>query len=284
MAFGEDSWLVTDNGNDMKWNPTGSGNSATGDPRFGGKHYIYIFGHNGDALYPATDAQLPSELRDIPRYDKGVALYKLLNAAALTAGASSPGGTSDAYKREVFTDAMWVNIPLLAPGHALFESTVKFRIRVAKSYQKGYTTTSATTADTSLTPQNSNWPMYTFNSADIETHTNDAVSAENALDLINVVPNPYYAYSAYEKKALENIVKITNLPVKCNISIYTLNGTLIRKFNKDDAKTSLDWDLKNQARIPIASGMYIIYVNVPDVGDKTLKWFGVLRPTDLDSY
>ncbi len=284
MAFGEDSWLVTDNGNDMKWNPTGSGNSATGDPRFGGKHYIYIFGHNGDALYPATDAQLPSELRDIPRYDKGVALYKLLNAAALTAGASTPGGTSDAYKREVFTDAMWVNIPLLAPGHALFESTVKFRIRVAKSYQKGYTTTSATTADTSLTPQNANLPMYTFNTADIETHKNDAVSAENALDLINVVPNPYYAYSAYEKKALENIVKITNLPVKCNISIYTLNGTLIRKFSKDDTKTSLDWDLKNQARIPIASGMYIIYVNVPDVGEKTLKWFGVLRPTDLDSY
>ena len=284
MAFGEDSWLVTDNGNDMKWNPTGSRYSGTRDPRFGGKHYVYIFGHNGDATFPATDAQLPSELRDIPRYDKGAALYKLLNAAALTAGTSTVGGTSDAYKREAFTDAMWVNIPLLAPGHALFESTVKFRIRVAKSYQKGYTTSSATTADTSLTPQNSNLPMYAFNSADIETHKNDAVTAKNALDLINVVPNPYYAYSAYEKKALENIVKITNLPVKCNISIYTLNGTLIRKFSKDDSKTSLDWDLKNQARIPIASGMYIIYIKVPDVGEKTLKWFGVLRPTDLDSY
>lgn len=282
MAFGEDSWLVTENGNNMKWDPTASKLAQTGDPLFGGKHYIYIFGHNGDAVYPSTDTYLPNGLRDIPRYDKGKVLHDLLEAAATAGGGS--GGTSDAYKREVFNDAMWVNIPLLAAGHGLFESTVKFRLRVAKSYQIGYTANVPSSTDISATPQNNNWPMYTFNSSDIETHTNDAETAANALDLINIVPNPYYAYSAYERKALENIVKITNLPTKCNISIYTLNGTLIRKFSKDDPKTSLDWDLKNQARVPIASGMYIIYINVPDVGEKTLKWFGVLRPTDLDSY
>jgi flagellar hook assembly protein FlgD len=106
----------------------------------------------------------------------------------------------------------------------------------------------------------------------------------NVLDIINIVPNPYYGYSAYEKKALDNVVKITNLPEKCTITIYTLNGTLVRKFNKSDPKTSLDWDLKNHNSGPVASGMYIIYINVPDVGEKTLKWFGVLRPTDYDSY
>lgn len=282
MAFGEDSWLVTENGNDMKWNPTGSLYAPTGDPLFGGKHYIYVFGHNGDATFASSDALLPNALRDIPRYDQGKTIRDLLNAASIAGGGS--GGSSDSYKREVFSDAMWVNIPLKAAGHSLFESTVKFRIRVAKSYQIGYTANVPSSTDISATPQNNNWPMYTFNTADIETHTNDDEVAENSLDLINIVPNPYYAYSAYEKKALENIVKITNLPEKCNISIYTLNGTLIRKYAKDDPKTSLDWDLKNQARVPIASGMYIIYINVPDVGEKTLKWFGVLRPTDLDSY
>ncbi len=292
MAFGEDSWLVTHNGADMKWNPTTTKYALTTttlstgqqlfDPLFGGKHYIYIFGHNADAVYGSTDAYLPNAPRDIPRYDQGRVLHDLLNAAALAGG--GVGGSSDAYKREVFSDAMWVNIPLLAAGHALFESTVKFRIRVAKSYQIGYTSNVPSSPDISATPQNGNWPMYTFNTADIETHKGDGETAENALDLINVVPNPYYAYSAYEKKALENIVKITNLPEKCNIAIYTLNGTLIRKYAKDDPKTSLDWDLKNQARVPIASGMYIIHINVPDVGEKTLKWFGVLRPTDLDSY
>ncbi len=280
MAFGEDSWLTAENGADMMWNPTSAKYADNGDPLFGGKHFIYIFGHNGDASFSATDAYLPNALRDVPRYDQGKTVYNLLSITSLmgTVIGDNP------YRKEAFTDAMWVNIPLLAAGHACFESTVKFRIRVAKSYQKGYTTSVASSADTALVPQNINWPMYTFNTTDIETKTNDADAAKNALDIINIVPNPYYAYSAYEKKALENIVKITNLPEKCNISIYTLNGTLVRKYSKSDPKTSLDWDLKNQARVPIASGMYIIYVNVPDVGEKTLKWFGVLRPIDLDSY
>ena len=141
--------------------------------------------------------------------------------------------------------------------------------------------------------------MYTFNTADMETHTGDEVSAKDALDLINVVPNPYYAYSAYEGSTvvtpqIDNRIKITNLPEKCTISIYTINGTLIRKFKvaqPSSAKntmgvpvTSQDWDLKNTAGVPIASGLYIIHIEVPEVGEKILKWFGVLRPVDLDTF
>ncbi|HEY0029616.1 MAG TPA: hypothetical protein VGC65_02570, partial [Bacteroidia bacterium] len=281
MAFGEDSWLVTENGRDMMWNPTGT-KYLGGNPSFGGKHYIYVFGHNGDNTYPSTDTYLPNGPRDVPRYDNGAALHNLFLAAATVGGGTGP--LSDSYKREIFTDAMWVNIPLLAAGHARFETTVTIRLRVAKSYQKGYTTNWTTNADTASSPQNANRPMYTFNTSDIETHKGDAVTAANALDLINIVPNPYYAYSAYEKKALENIAKITNLPERCTISIYTLNGTLIRKYSKDGPKTSWDWDLKNQGGGAIASGMYIVYIKVPEVGEKTLKWFGVLRPGDPDSY
>jgi hypothetical protein len=272
MAFGEDSWLTAENGSDMWWNPTGTKYTITGDPAFGGKHYIYVFGHNGDAKFSAGDPVMPGQLRDIPRYDNGKTLHDLLEAG------------TDTYKREVFTDAMWVNMPLLAPGHSLRETDVTIRIRVAKSYQKGYTTPAPAWSDTAAVPQNLNMPMYTFNTGDIETHTSEQDVAVNALDLINIVPNPYYAYSSYEKTALSNIVKITNLPEKCDVTIYTLNGTLIRKYRKDDPKTSLDWDLKNEARIPVASGMYIVHVKVPGVGEKTLKWFGVLRPIDLDSY
>jgi hypothetical protein len=59
---------------------------------------------------------------------------------------------------------------------------------------------------------------------------------------------------------------------------------LIRQFKKADPLTSLDWDLKNSKNIPIASGTYIIHVNVPGVGEKILKWFGVMRPVDLDNF
>lgn len=287
MAFGEDSWLISENGRDMKWNPTSTKYAATGDPVFGGKHYVYVFGHNGDGTFSSSDTYLPNGLKDVPRYDQGSVLHGLFNAVALAGGGT--GGTSDAYKREIYSDAMWVNIPMLAAGHSLFETDVKFRIRVAKQYTKGYTTFAVsagvlTSADSALVPKNGNFPMYSFNTNDINTHKNDETTAKNSLDLINIVPNPYYAYSGYERKALENIVKITNLPEKCDVRIYTLNGTLIRTYHKDDTKTSLDWDLKNQARVPIASGMYIINIQVPEVGDKVLKWFGVLRPIDLDSY
>jgi flagellar hook assembly protein FlgD len=107
---------------------------------------------------------------------------------------------------------------------------------------------------------------------------------ENALDLINVVPNPYYAFSSYEINKLDNRIKITNLPQNCTIAIYDLSGNRVRAFKKGDPSTSLDWDLKNEKNIPVASGVYIIHVVVPNVGEKVLKWFGVMRPVDLDNF
>jgi hypothetical protein len=79
-------------------------------------------------------------------------------------------------------------------------------------------------------------------------------------------------------------VKITNLPEKCIISIYNVNGTLIRQFNKDNKNTYLTWDLKNTYGISIASGVYIIHINAPGIGEKVIKWFGALRPIDLNNF
>ncbi len=128
-------------------------------------------------------------------------------------------------------------------------------------------------------------PMYEFDLTGLEPRTNLKNVAESALDLINIVPNPYYAYSQYELDKLDNRVKIINLPQRCNIKIYTMNGVLVREFTKDDPNAaSIDWDLKNHIRIPIASGVYLIHIDVPGVGEKVLKWFGVMRPVDLDAF
>jgi hypothetical protein len=108
--------------------------------------------------------------------------------------------------------------------------------------------------------------------------------ATDVLDKINIVPNPYYGYSDYESNQLDNRVRLTNLPEICTIKIFSVNGTLIREYDKDEDLTYLDWDLKNQAGIPVASGVYIIHVDVPGVGEKVLKWFGVMRPIDLDTF
>jgi hypothetical protein len=120
-----------------------------------------------------------------------------------------------------------------------------------------------------------------------------------------VVPNPYYGSSSYETNRIDNRVRITNLPNKCSIKIFTMNGTLVRTIKRDvtgqedlyngttgsgtDIKQSKrvsyqDWDLKNQDNISVASGLYIFYIDAPGVGEKIIKWFGVMRPLDVQSY
>ena len=98
------------------------------------------------------------------------------------------------------------------------------------------------------------------------------------------MPNPYYGASGYETGQVDNRVKITNLPRECTISIYTVNGNLIKQVKKDNDISFFEWDLKNNYGIPIASGIYIIHIDAGEIGEKVLKWFGTLRPTDLDSF
>ena len=64
-----------------------------------------------------------------------------------------------------------------------------------------------------------------------------------------------------------------------------MSGTLIRRFERDDPTiTSIDWNLKNSSNVPIAGGVYLIHVNAPGIGERVLKWFGALRPVDLDAF
>lgn len=256
IMFGENSFNTGEHGSDMKWNPTENLWKAPANLLMGGQHYIYVMGHSTQAT-------------GMPAYDEGQFIFSKLSQSNYQPPASAMS--------QVYSSAMWVGMPLLMQGHSLLETEVKIRLRVTKPYAKYYP----------LTPsaiENLNKPMYTFNTAELKTTVQDNEAAKDALSLINVVPNPYYAYSAYETNQLDNRIKITNLPVKCTVSIFTLNGTLVRKFKKDEPKTSIDWDLKNQSGIPVASGMYIIHVDADGIGERTLKWFGVVRPQDLDSF
>ncbi len=341
MMFGEDSYNYADNGNDMIWNPTSTVSRATYDNAFGGRHYIYVFGHNKDAVYggPFTGGFAGiSSLTNTPigagRYDHGKLIYDQMKAAnSLTTTSIVSQVTSYQWAhRNVMRDAMWCNVPLMDNGFAFKDPAnmpceVRVRLRVRKPYRYGYCTEwsnrlpvtgnyvantvaqgyMTTTAysnlpkDTSSTPQNNNLPMYRFATDDIYAMFGDANTAKNALDYIRIVPNPYYAYSKYETGRIDNRIRITNLPSVCTIKIFTMNGTLVRTFKRDvsgqedeyvttneikQSKRSpyLDWDLKNQFGIPVASGLYIFHIDAPGVGEKILKWFGVMRPLDLQNY
>ncbi|MAU36911.1 MAG: hypothetical protein CMD14_06015 [Flavobacteriales bacterium] len=136
-------------------------------------------------------------------------------------------------------------------------------------------------------------PTYSFSTDNIIAEKGNINVALDAMETIKVVPNPYYGYSSYEINQLDNRVKITNLPQIASVKIFTVSGTLVRTIRKDDSMTSIDWDLKNDFGIPIASGLYIIHVraslwddssNKYVEKDKVIKWFGALRPIDLDTF
>ena len=175
-------------------------------------------------------------------------------------------------KTQFYSSLTWIGYPLLAPDRNTFEieTDVRIKIRVNKEYKTFVATN-----------KNAGKPMYSWSTDDIMTQTDDRDRLADALEKIRVVPNPYYAYSEYERDRLDNRVKITNLPEVCTVQIYSTNGKLVKTFKKSSPITFQDWQLKNEAEVPVASGIYLIRVHIPDVGDKILKLFLGARQVDL---
>jgi len=272
MAFGENSWLPGENGNDMLWNPTDReflppGNTVNGGYVFGGQHVIYVFADEDKISGSTTDLEYQgANPNDWPLKDLMADLVKT-------------GGLGNIAKANFWRACRWIGMPTLRRGldfdpYTELPTQTRIRIRMNSAYSN------RTLADG---PNGGN-PQFLFNTANIATRTYQDTIGKSAMETIRVVPNPYYGFSTYEASQLDNLVKITNLPETCTISIFTPNGTLIRQIRKDNSMTYVEWDLKNTYSVPIASGVYIIHVDAGELGEKIVKWFGALRPVDLNSF
>jgi hypothetical protein len=262
MAFGENSFLGGENGADMIWNPTERMVSNVGTPLMGGVHPIYIFSYKQASLngyVPGFDfpAYVPSEAENTASNF----LYQKW---------SEVESNSAQAKRELYGSMTWVMYPMLRTGQSLLSTEATIKLRINKEYKNLVTT-----------GKNGGKPMYSWSMKTERTLIGSVNALKDALDLINVVPNPYNAFSEYERNRLDNRIKITNLPERCTITIYTSNGKRVRRFEKDSPITYQDWTLTNEANIPIASGMYLIHVEVPGVGERVLKAFIAMRMVDL---
>ncbi len=115
--------------------------------------------------------------------------------------------------------------------------------------------------------------------AEYPQNTTDAIIADN-LGVI-VYPNPYRINGAYRASGFEGrghtdlpdertrAVHFTNLPPVCNISIYTIDGDLVRQFEHDTAPNSPEsmhdsWDLVTRNIQMIVSGIYYWTVEEPN--------------------
>ena len=277
MAFGEDSWLVQENGRDMIWNPTSQIYNETGDVVLGGKHYVYVFAP--DTINP----DFPFDWKFTqPVYDAGKAMKPMLDREKFSSG---PGATVSSPREFVYSTAMWVNVPLAVDTSDWLANDVKIELRVNKPFDKF--NTAVEDLNEYEIPQvdvEKGYPLYKFETDGFEPIEKDHDDVQEDLDLISVVPNPYYGYSEYEENQLDNRVKFTNLPERCTITIYNVSGTMIRQYKKDNPSTQLDWDLNNFAGIPVAGGVYYIHVDAPGKGERVVKWFGAMRPTDLNAF
>ncbi|HEX5626201.1 MAG TPA: hypothetical protein VFX48_09300, partial [Saprospiraceae bacterium] len=282
IFFGENSFYSSENGlwtgcntqpltgNDMMYNPTFEGelqdqacplNFTLFRAILGSHHYVYV-------------TKTP--------YD---------SCKSFRAGLNS---TRIADKNRLFRDFTWCSMSILPFGQqmksykdGLIPNDVTVRLRVDNPYQYALGTN-----------ENKGHNFYSFSITGKEAIlAAEKGELEDALDNVNVVPNPYYGFSNYETGQFSNVVKITNLPASATVTIYSMDGKFIKQYIRDETPVKrtgsnpgikerqiapdLEWDLTNFKSIPVSSGAYIIHIKENTTGaEKIVKWFGVARKFD----
>ncbi|MBU6340385.1 MAG: hypothetical protein KGS48_02720 [Bacteroidetes bacterium] len=274
IFFGENSCYSSTlnakyTGRDMMWNPTnqiledGTVNFRSSDfPKWvlGGQHWVYVTYSKYDGCDSLRRAFTPERFSGSAVFNNKVAQVRNIAWAGMLQMA--PGTKLLSYKEGL--------IPT--------ETVVK--LRVDNSYKTWWNQAGNHAV-------RNGHPKYLIRIRDREAASLDQVQVGNSLDSIKAVPNPYYGFSQYETSQFTNIVKFTNLPAKCVVTIYSLDGKFIRQYNRDETYTAykqylpdIEWDMKNNKGIPVASGVYLVHINAEGLGERTIKWFGIGRQFD----
>jgi hypothetical protein len=277
-------------GNDMLFNPTNMrlANPPSGIPVFGAANLFLASVYGGQhAIYVSST-----------RYDS---CQTIISKYIATPSAAQAGFFAFRDKTIIWSTMMHMeegtsmldnNLSPKTEGHVP-PTDLTFKLRIKTPYQIF-----------NATGDNNGYPLYEFDLTGLAPKKQEQSALESALDLMKVVPNPYYAYSEYEQTEIQNVVKVTNLPAKCTVSIFGLDGRLVREYKiaqeynaeirngiarigafgsgdiEDQITTSVDWDLKNSFGVPVGSGVYLIRVVVPGVGERVLKSFIINRALD----
>ena len=285
IFFGENSIFSGDNtvyldgnvpiGGDMLFNPSGQyfapefGNDLR-QIVMGGHHYIYVTRQEYDGCESMATKLLPTS----------GATTKIKAIAAVTWTAWPVGVPSH---------------PLLSVQEGLIPNDLRVQLRVDNPYGQSRKFNINTERNCNTDGDN---PVYEFSFDGLEAEQLDEQTEYvGALANVNVVPNPYYAYSSYETNQFTNVVKITNLPARATVTIYSIDGSFIKQYDRDERGTilngsqrptsttqvypDLDWDMKNYKNVPVSSGVYLIHILAPEYGEeRTIKWFGIGRKLD----
>jgi hypothetical protein len=268
----------TGKGNDLQWEPRGVRSGSD----LGTRNFIYVMN---------------------TKYDEGKKMEQELDSIYKKFGNQVIGNFNPKVWNWQITNIMYAGlmgrgIDIIREAEIpMLQNDIKVKLRVQRGFEPFFHNPGS---------GNNCDPIYQFEIPTDGSKRSSSQAGLSAMDLIRIVPNPYLSLSGYETSQIDNRVKIVNLPSQCVISIFNLSGSLIRQFNFDQTaskpysfigngevnytdrgtnfQTFIDWDLKNSNGLPIASGVYIVHIKSEKFGEKVLKWFGVLRPIDLDTF
>lgn len=122
--------------------------------------------------------------------------------------------------------------------------------------------------------------VFTFST--LKANFNDKNLAKKNLDKISVYPNPYFGSNNLETDKYRRFVRFTGLPKEATIRIFSISGVFIQRIDKNDFDQYVDWNLQNESGLPVASGVYIAYIDMPGIGTKTMKLAVILEQQYID--
>ncbi len=105
--------------------------------------------------------------------------------------------------------------------------------------------------------------------------------AKEDIKKINVFPNPYYGVNTEELNKYQRFVTFTHLPEKATIRIFNLAGVLIKTIEKTSAGQFQRWDLANNSGLPVASGLYIAYIDMPGIGETKIIKLSIIQEQQI---
>jgi hypothetical protein len=273
VYFGENSRFRGKNAANMLWDPDSTTKTVLGNPLYGGSQFIYV-------MNSAYDENKVTADRDL---------------LAANFNQFTGAGTNQALNTTVanfYRQIAWSCVPLMNQKFSFYSqigeyqipSDLKIKIRVEKPYSK---------------LNGSDESIYKFSTEGMQPDKKDSLIS-SAFDKTMVVPNPYYAFSSYELNATQNVVKIINVPKNSTVSIFTTDGMLVRRLKLDPSgivdgyygdnsgninyDNAIDWDLRTTTGVLIASGVYYINIEAPNLGTKVLKLFATMRAADVSNF
>ncbi|MEO8398512.1 MAG: T9SS type A sorting domain-containing protein [Ignavibacteriaceae bacterium] len=119
---------------------------------------------------------------------------------------------------------------------------------------------------------------FTFNTS---APAYSADQAKEDVKKLNVFPNPYYGVNSEELNKYNRFVTFNHLPTKAKIRIFNLAGVLVKTIDKDDTGQFMRWDLANETGLPVASGLYLAYIEMPDIGTTKILKLAIIQEQQI---